>query len=105
MKAERHLAAPLADRQLLQCDNDVDPVRVTITVYQYSAAHPIPRWLSSKLAEWSADDLGTELQIPAKKEAKWTVGELKQILANNLVPNGDGGHLRTVTTLQWECEH
>ena len=32
------------------------------------------------------------------------VGELNQILANNLVPNGDDGHLRTFTTLQWECE-
>ena len=47
----------------------------------------------------------SELQIPAMTEDKWTVEELNQILANNLVPGGDGGHLRTFTTLQWECEH
>ena len=66
---------------------------------------PILRWLPSKLAEWIADYLGTELRIPAKKEAKWTAGELNQILANKIVPNRDGGHLNTFTTLQWECKH
>ena len=29
-------------------------------------------------------------------------GQGNQILANNLVPGGDGGQLRTFTTLQWE---
>ena len=98
-KAERHFAVPRAGHGLLQCDNGVAREWVT---NQYSTAHPILRWLPSKLAEWIAD---TELQIPAEKEGKWTVGELNQILANNLVPNGDGGHLRSFTVLQWECEH
>ena len=44
------------------------------------------------------------LQIPAMTQAKWTVSELSQILANNLVPNEDGGHLRTFTAPQLECE-
>ena len=56
--------------------------------------------LPSKLAEWIGDNMRTELQIPDMTQAKWTVGELNQILANNLVPNGDGGHLRSFTTLQ-----
>ena len=43
-----------------------------------------------------------KLQISAMTQDKWTVGELNQIL---VVPGGDGGHLRTFTTLQWECEH
>ena len=102
MKAERHLAVPLADHGLLHhdCENDVAPEWVAI---QYRTARPVLRWLPSKLAEWIADNSGTELQIPAKKEANWTVGELTQILANNLVllANRVGGHLRTFTTLQW----
>ena len=64
----------------------------------------ILRGLPSKFAEWIGDNVRAELQIPAMTQAKWTVEELNQILANNLVPNADGGHLRTFTTLQWECE-
>ena len=48
--------------------------------------------------------MSAELHIPAMTRANWTVGELNQILANNLVPNGDGGPLRTLNTLQLECE-
>lgn len=101
LKAERHAAVPVDGQGLLLCDDDAAPEWVT---YKFRTAHPILRWLPSKLAEWIADNLSAELRIPAKKEAKWTVGELNQILASNLVPNGDGGHLRTFATLQWECE-
>jgi hypothetical protein len=101
LKAERHSAVPVDGHGLLLCADAAAPEWVT---YQYRTAHPILRWLPSKLAEWIADNLSAELRIPAMKEDKWTVGELNQILANNLVPNGDGGHLRTFTTLQWECE-
>ena len=48
LKAERHLALPLADHGLLQCDNYVAPEWVT---YQYHTAHPILLWLPLKLAE------------------------------------------------------
>ena len=69
----------------------------------------ILHWPPSKLAEWiaSCNNMRAELQILANfamTQAKWTVWELNQILANNLVPNGDGGHLRTLTILQWKCE-
>ena len=37
-------------------------------------------------------------------QANWNVWELNQVLANNLVPNSDGWHLKTFTTLQWEFE-
>ena len=63
MKAERHLAVPLADYRLLQCENDAAQEWVT---YQYRTAYPILRWLPSKLTEWIADNLGTALQVPAK---------------------------------------
>ena len=96
LKTERHSAAPLA------CDDDAVPDWVT---YNYSTCHSILRWLPSKLAKWIGDNMSAELQISAMTQDKWTVAELNQILANNLVPGGDGGHLRTFTTLQWECEY
>ena len=46
-----------------------------------------------------------QLQISAMTQDKWTVGELFQILANNLVPGGDGGHLRTFTTRRGASEN
>ena len=68
--------------------------------YRTVTYHSILRWLPSKLAEWIGDNMRAELQIPAMTQAKWTVGELNQILANNLVPNCNGGHLRKFTTVQ-----
>jgi hypothetical protein len=44
------------------------------------------------------------LVIPEKQGAMYTVPQLNSILANNLVPNWDWGHLRTFTTLQWESD-
>ena len=72
--------------------------------YKYREAHPILRWLPSKLAEWIGDNYGPTLGIPPKRHAAgWTVGELNDILDNNLVP-GTKGHLRTFGCIQWECE-
>ena len=96
LKVERHSAVPLPYDGLLQCDNG--------TAYKYRTSHSILRWLPSKLAQRIGDNMRAELQIPAMTQAKWTVGELNQILANNLMPKGDGGHLRTFAALQWECQ-
>ena len=53
--------------------------------YPYREAHPILRWLPSKLAEWIGDNYGAALGIPPKHHADgWTVGELNAILDNNL---------------------
>ena len=72
--------------------------------YRYRNAHPILRWLPSKLAEWIGDNYGAALGIPPKQHADgWTVGELNAILDNNLVP-GTHGHLRTFGCIQWESE-
>ena len=101
LKAERHSAVPFPDHGLLQCDNDASMDWVT---YKYCTSHSILCWTPSKFAEWIGDNMSAEQQIPAITQAKLTVGELNQILANNLVPNGDRWHLRTFTTLQWECE-
>ena len=72
--------------------------------YPYRAAHPILRWLPSKLAEWIGDNYGAALGIPPRNDAAaWSVGELNAILENNLVP-GTKGHLRTFGAIQWESE-
>lgn len=72
--------------------------------YTYRTAHPILRWLPSKLAEWIGDNYGESLGIlPRSDAAGWTVGELNTILENNLVP-GTKGHLRTFGAIQWESE-
>ena len=102
LKAERHEAAAIPGQEPLVCENAAAPEWVT---YQYRTSHPILRWLPSKLAQWLAENLQVELGIPSKQGARWTVAELNSILATNLVPNRDGGHLRTFTTLQWECEN
>jgi hypothetical protein len=72
--------------------------------YRYRNAHPILRWLPTKLAEWIGDNYGDVLGIPARSLADgWQVGELNAILDNNLV-SGTTGHLRTFGAIQWECE-
>jgi hypothetical protein len=87
---------------LVPCADDSQAQWVT---YPYRIAHPILRWLPSKLAEWIAENHGQELAIPAKCGDKWTVEELNNILASNLVPFGPtGGQLRTFGTIQWESE-
>ena len=73
--------------------------------YPYRTAHPILRWLPSKLAEWIAENYGQDLFIPAKSGNKWSVEELNNILLENLVPwCPNGGHLRTFGAIQWECD-
>ena len=101
LKAERHEAVLLPGHVLLVSDDADSPEWVT---YQYRKAHPVLRWLPSKLAEWLAENMQAELAIPAKEGNRFTVAELNSILATVLGPNRYGGHLRTCTTLQWECE-
>ena len=84
-------------------NQDCDPAEEWVE-YKYRKAHPILRWLPSKLAEWIGDNYSMELRIPPKIDrAKWSVAELNAILENNLVPC-TGGHLRTFGVIQWECE-
>jgi hypothetical protein len=86
---------------MLDADDSATPEWVT---YAFSTVHPILRWLPSKLAVWLAENMREELAIPEKQGAQYTVLQLNNILANNLVPNRNGGHLRTFTTLQWESD-
>ena len=73
--------------------------------YPFRKSHPIIRWLPSKLAAWIGVNFGQELQIPPKRDVKWTAGELIAILENNLVPSHRGkGQRQTFGCIQWECE-
>ena len=71
--------------------------------YAYRTAHPVLRWLPTKLAEWIGSNLGDELGIPQKQGSLWTASELNAIITGNLV-GGDHGHLHTFGCIQWECE-
>ena len=103
LKAERQEALALDSPGLpMVCVDDATGAAPEWVTYEFRTAHPILRWLPSKLAEWLAENMRDELAIPAKQGARYTVAHLNSILANNLVPNRDGGHLRTFTTLQWE---
>ena len=71
--------------------------------YAYRTAHPVLRWLPTKLAEWIGSNLGDELGIPQKQGSLWTASELNAIITGNLI-GGDHGHLQTFGCIQWECE-
>ena len=71
--------------------------------YEFRTAHPVLRWLPTKLAEWIGANLSEELLIPDKNEDKWTAAELNNILLNNVV-RGPHGHLRTFGGIKWECD-
>ena len=62
--------------------------------YEYRTAHPVLRWLPTKLAEWIGANLSAELLILDKQGDKWTAAELNSILISNVVC-GPHGHLRT----------
>ncbi len=40
--------------------------------YAYRTAHPVLRWLPTKLAEWIGSNLSFELGIPPKQGSLWT---------------------------------
>ena len=83
-------------------DDAVAPGPEYIT-YAYSTAHPVLRWLPTKLAEWIGSNLCNELGIPPKRGSLWTASELNAIITGNIV-GGPHGHLRTFGCIQWECE-
>ena len=76
LETEELLAVPLADHGLLQCENDVAQDWVT---YQYRMPSKLAEWIAGNLADQSPSFGFISYQIPANKEAKWTLVELDQI--------------------------
>ena len=71
--------------------------------YEFCTAHPVLRWLPTKLAEWIGAKLSEELLIADKIEDKWTAAELNTILLNNVV-RGLHCHLRRFGGIKWEYD-
>ena len=93
---------PPADIDSVVHDEELDPVSEWMT-YEYRTAHPVLRWLPTKLAEWIGANHSDDLRIPDKAEDKWSATELNNIILNNIV-RGSHGHLRTFGGIKWECD-
>ena len=74
--------------------------------YVYRTAHPVLRWLPTKLAEWIGENLQDELGFPDKADQRaepgsgWTPAELNHILQSHVVD----GALTTFGCVEWESE-
>ncbi len=74
--------------------------------YVYGTAHPVLRWLPTKLAEWIGENLQDELGFPDKADQRaqpgngWTPAELNHILQSHVVD----GALTTFGCVKWESE-
>ena len=74
--------------------------------YIYRSAHPVLRWLPTKLAEWIGENMQDELGFPDKADKRaqlgtgWTPAELNSILHDHVV----GGELTTFGCMEWESE-
>ena len=101
-RPDQDWALPPADIDSVVHDEQLDPVPEWMT-YEYRTAHPVLRWLPTKLAEWIGANHSDDLQIPDKAEDKWSATELNNIILNNIV-RGSHGHLRTFGGIKWECD-
>ncbi len=74
--------------------------------YVYRTAHPVLRWLPTKLAKWIGENLQDELGFPDKADQRaqpgsgWTPAELNYILQSHVVD----GALTTFGCVEWESE-
>ena len=84
------------------CNDEQDELWVT---YKYSIAHPILRWLPSKLAQFIADNYAAELDIPDVEPGRpLSVAAKNTVLKRNIVHGSDRCALRTYTEIQWESD-
>ncbi len=60
-------------------DDVLDPEPAWMS-YEFRTAHPVLRWLPTKLAEWIGANLSEELPIADKIEDRWTAAELNTFL-------------------------
>ena len=74
--------------------------------YVYRTAHPVLRWLPTKLAEWIGENLQDEMGFPDKADKRapagtgWTPAELNRILHDHVV----AGELSTFGCVEWESQ-
>ncbi len=74
--------------------------------YIYRTAHPVLRWLPTKLAEWIGENLQDVLGFPDKANQRaepgsgWTPAELNHILHEHLVDSA----FTTFGCVEWESQ-
>ena len=74
--------------------------------YIYRTAHPVLRWLPTKLAEWIGENLQDVLGFPDKADQRaepgsgWTPAELNHLLHEHVVD----GALTTFGSVEWESQ-
>jgi hypothetical protein len=74
--------------------------------YVYRTAHPVLRWLPTRLAGWIGENLQDELGFPNKADQRavpgtgWTPAELNHILQAHVVD----GALTTFWCVDWESD-
>ena len=85
---------------------DQQAATVTWLEYVYRTAHPVLRWLPTKLAEWIGENMQDELGFPDKADKRaqpgsgWTPAELNSILQDHVV----NGALTTFGCVEWESD-
>ena len=72
---DRDYGVPPAMTDHVVQDESVAPAQDYVTD-PYSTAHPVSRWLPTKLAEWIGSNLAEELKIP-KKQGDFICGQLQ----------------------------
>ena len=80
------------------------PAAVGDLAYRFRDAHPMLRWLPTKLAEWVADNLREELGFPDNRDARFSMQELNAILQEHLVLDRNGNSLECFGCVRWESD-
>ena len=72
----------------------------------YRSSHPLLQFLPQKLAEWIADNLAEDLQLPPKprQSEPWSTAALNQILQTCFVSDSHGINIHTFTTVEFESD-
>ena len=90
----------------LLCISDTQACPPKWLEYIYRTAHPILRWLPTKLAEWIGENLQDVLGFPDKADQRaepgsgWTPAELNHILTAHVVD----GAVTTFGCVEWESQ-
>ena len=72
----------------------------------YRSSHPLLQFLPQKLAEWIADNLAEDLQLPPKprQSEPWSTAALNQILQTCFVSDSHGINIHTFNTVEFESD-
>jgi hypothetical protein len=81
------------------CETDLNSCVARNAMTSYRTAHPVLRWLPTKLAEWIGENLQDDLGFPDKADGSGT-GWTKYLLHDHVVD----GALTTFGCMEWESD-